>query len=94
MRQMVSDDQDLYRVVVQQYKKKVNPEYVQGGRADYWVLGDEVDEYAYGPYNTIGTAKAQLTRETIDTRNDGALRWGVAGGWIEKAETTWAKVGL
>lgn len=94
MRRMVGDNQDVFRVIVVTRKWKVNPEYVQGGTERYYVLLDETVETAYGPYNSIGTAKGILTRETIDHFNGGSLRWGVVGGRIEKAETTWTKVEL
>lgn len=94
MRRAVSDGQPIYRVVVASYKRKPNPDYVQGSVRQYWVLTDEITETAYGPYNNLGTAKGILTRETIDTWKDGQLKWGVVGGRVEKANTVWEEVDL
>ena len=94
MRRMVSNGQDVYRVVIVRRVQEKNPEYVQGTGMPYWILLDETYETEYGPYNTIGAAKGILTRETVDTWNDGVLKWGVVGGRIEKANTTWEKVDL
>ena len=92
MRRMVSDNQQVFRVIVVQFKRVKNPAYVQGGTERYYALTDEKVETAYGPYNSIGAAKAVLTRETVDMHGDGAPRWGVVGGRIERAETTWTQV--
>lgn len=94
MRRMVGNNQDVYRVVVVARERKVNPEYVQGEGKPYWLLLDKTNEFEYGPYNSLGAAKGVLTRETVDTWNDGQLKWGVVGGRIEKANTTWEKVDL
>jgi hypothetical protein len=94
MRRMVHDGAKVFRVVVVQQKRIKNPDYVQGGQVRYWLLLDETEQTEYGPYNSIGPAKAVLTRETIDTWNDGGLKWGVVGGWIEKAAMNWEKVDL
>jgi len=91
---MVGEGQDVYRVVVVRYRTKQNPEYVQGEGKPYYLLLDETYETEYGPYNSLGTAKGILTRETVDTWNDGQLRWGVVGGRVEKASTTWERVDL
>lgn len=94
MRRMVGDGIDVYRVVVVQKKRAKNPDYVQGEGGQYWVLTDEEYSTEYGPYNSLGAAKGVLTRETVDTWNDGSLKWGVVGGRIEKADTVWRKVDL
>lgn len=94
MRRMVTDGSQMFRVVVEQYERKKNPKYVQGGQEPYWLLTDKISEVQYGPYNSLGTAKGVLTRETINTWDDGKLKWGVAGGRIEKATTVWEKVEL
>lgn len=92
MRRMVSDGADVYRVVVVHRKQKRNPDYVPGlGRSVYLLL-DETVEVQYGPYNTLGTAKGVLTKETVD--RDGNPRWGIVGGRVEKATTTWTEVDL
>jgi hypothetical protein len=94
MRRLVTDGDEVYRVVVVRRKKIVHPEYVQGGPAPYWKLLDETYNAEYGPYNRLPTAKGVLTREAIDTDGDGSFRWGVVAAWIEKASTVWQKVEL
>ena len=94
MRRMVTEGSDVYRVVVVHRKQVRNPAYVQGAGQPYWLLLDETWNAEYGPYNEIGSAKAVLTRETVDHQNGGILRWGIVGGWVEKASTTWEKVDL
>ena len=94
MRRMVGTGQDVFRVVVVRRVQKKNPDYVQGEDAPCWIWLDETYETEYGPYNSLGTAKGILTRETVDTWNDGTLKWGVVSGRVEKATTTWEKVDL
>lgn len=95
MRRMVTDGQDAYRVVVVTRKKIVNPDYEQGNGKPYLVLADETEQFEYGPYNKIGSAKAVLTGETIDPYEEGRpLKWGVVDGWVEKASTVWERVDL
>lgn len=94
MRRLVTDGDDVYRVVVVRRKKVQHPDYVQGGRVPYWKLLDEMYNTEYGPYNKLGTAKGVLTREAVDTAGDGSLRWDVVAAWVEKANTTWEKVEL
>lgn len=92
-RNMVGDQQDVYRVVVVRRRQSHNPEYVQGGPAHYW-LYDDNDRYEefHGPYNALATAKAQLTRLLLDYFKNPLPN--AVGGRVEKAETTWNKVEL
>lgn len=90
MRRMVSDDQDVYRVVVVRKRQISNPEYRQGSGKRPYIYTDETYETSYGPYNTIGTAKGIQTRETRNIFGD--TERGVVDSWIEKATTTWEKV--
>lgn len=95
MRDMVRNGREVYRVVVRKQKRERNPDYVQGKGLPYWILVDGEEVEQHGPYNHLGAAKGVLTRETVDTwKEDGSLKWGVLGGWIEKATTTWEKVDL
>jgi hypothetical protein len=94
MRRSVTTGQPMYRVVVERFEKIKNRDYVQGSGSLYWILTDRVLQSEYGPYATLGTAKGVLTRETVDTWDEGKLKWGVQGGWIELAEIAWKKVDL
>lgn len=94
MRRAVTTDQPMYRVVVEVFGRVRNPDYVQGEGRPYWVLTEELHENEYGPYQNLGTAKGVLTRETVDTWDEGKLKWGVKGGRIEQAEIKWKKVEL
>ena len=94
MRTAVSDGQEVYRVVVVKRGQEKNPDYRQGqpDRGPYYVYTDETYEASYGPYNSLGTAKAILTRNTSGRRNE---PWpGVVGGRVEKAATVWSEVEL
>ncbi|MCY0926257.1 hypothetical protein OTB20_08560 [Streptomyces sp. H27-H1] len=51
----------------------------------------EAHETSYGPYNTIGAARGQLTRETWDSYNS-EMYAGVVSGRVQKATTTWEDV--
>ena len=90
MRTMVSDDQDVYRVVVVQKRQYENP---GAGGQPYWARSEtETDTFVYGPYNQIGSARAVHTRETRDRLDRNKARHYVVDSWIEIAETTWKKV--
>lgn len=92
-RRMVGDDQEVYRVVVVQRSRRDNPEWPRGvlgpGNPRFLWDGDEYTS-TYGPYNSIGAARGQLTAHTVDAYG-GNLN-GVVGGKIQKAHTTWEDV--
>lgn len=68
-----------------------NPDYVQGNReTPYWLYLDETFEEQYGPYNTVGTCKAILTRESLDYNKQ--PRPEFVCGRVEKADITWRVV--
>lgn len=94
MRRMVGDEQDVYRVIVVRKDQKKNPDFDRNDRTQrsrYWLYGPGTHEVSYGPYNTIGTARAIRTRETWDVYND-CPRHYVVSSRIEKASTTWTVV--
>ena len=90
-RRMVGDGQELYRVIIVRRERRDNPDWERGNISTPRSLYDG-EEFAisYGPYNSIGAARGQLTRETVDL--DGSQLEGVADGWIEKARITWTQV--
>jgi hypothetical protein len=53
------------------------------------ILADEVHTYYYGPYQNLGTAKGQLSRETIGLNGQ---RENVVGAVIEKGTIIWEEV--
>lgn len=92
-RRMVGDGQDVYRVVVIQRASRINPDWQRGviGPGNPRILHDgEEGRHIYGPYNSIGAARGQLTSNTLGY--GGEPRPGVVRGWIEKATTTWRVV--
>lgn len=92
-RRMVGDDQGVYRVVVVRRERRDNPDWQRGvtgpGNPRFCWDGPE-HSYTYGPYNSIGAARGQLTCHTVDAYG-GNLN-GVIGGKIQKATTTWEDV--
>ncbi|MFD4699805.1 hypothetical protein [Streptomyces niveus] len=92
-RQMVSDDHELYRVIVVRLPQKENPNWQRGligpGNPRFVYEGKPF-ESTYGPYNSIGAARGQLTFRTLDAYGEPAR--GVVGGRIQKATTTWEDV--
>ncbi|MFG2292018.1 hypothetical protein [Streptomyces sp. NPDC048603] len=90
-RRMVGDDQDVFRVVVVERKRVRNPDWTPGTGTKMYVLTEETYQASYGPYNTIGAARGQLTRETWDSY-EGRLYDHVVSGRVQKATTTWEDV--
>jgi hypothetical protein len=90
-RRLVNDDHQLFRVVVIRRQRRDNPDWERGNLDTERFLWDG-PEYttAYGPYNTLGAARGQLTFYTVDAYG-GPVR-GVVSGHIEKATTTWERV--
>ncbi|WP_326698024.1 hypothetical protein OG909_12140 [Streptomyces sp. NBC_01754] len=90
-RRLISDDKSLFRVVIIARQRRDNPNWERGNIHSPRFLWDG-PEYttAYGPYNTIGAARGQLTSHTTDTH--GRPMSGVVSGHIEKATTTWDRV--
>ncbi|MFJ3588616.1 hypothetical protein ACIQUY_04910 [Streptomyces sp. NPDC090231] len=90
-RQSVSDDHEVYRVIVVKLPRVDNPDWVRGSfdHARFLYKGEPF-EVAYGPYGSAGTARAQLTFRTLDSY--GEPEKGVVGGRIEKASMTWEVV--
>ena len=92
-RRMVGDDQEVYRVVVVRRRQRENPDWERGNvESPYFLYDGEEYETAYGPYNSIGSARGQLTRQTVDMIGGGGAYSGVVSGRIEKAETVWKVV--
>lgn len=92
-RRMVGDNQEVYRVVIVQKERRQNPDWIRGnittGEPYYLYNGPEF-EASYGPYNSLGAARAMVTRETLDYNKQ--PRPGVVSGRVEKATTTWETV--
>lgn len=90
-RRLVSDGQRVFRVLVVERARRDNPEWKRGDVSSPRFLWDGPEgTTAYGPYNTIGAARGQLTFHTVDVY--GNARNGVVSGHIEEAHTTWARV--
>ncbi|MFF6928323.1 hypothetical protein [Streptomyces californicus] len=90
-RRYVSDDQQMFRVMVVRRQRRDNPDWERGNIDSPRFFWDGPKySTAYGPYNSIGTARGQLTFHTTDVY--GETPKGVVGGWIEKATTTWERV--
>lgn len=92
-RRMVGDGQEIYRVVITRRHSRDNPDWVRGRITPdnprvLWD-GGEYDTH-YGPYNSIGAARGQLTVGITDAY--GGYRNGIVAGWIEKATVTWERV--
>ena len=90
-RRSVADDQPMYRVVVVRRARRDNPDWERGNIDTPRFLWDGA-EYTttYGPYNSPGTARGQLTHHTTDS-------WGnapqdIVSGHIEQAAITWKRV--
>ncbi|WP_157882412.1 hypothetical protein [Streptomyces silvensis] len=81
----------MFRVLVVQRQRRDNPDWERGNVGSPRFLWDG-PEYttAYGPYNSIGAARGQLTFHTVDAY--GEPRNGVVGGRIQRAHTTWEDV--
>jgi hypothetical protein len=90
-RRLVSDEQQMFRVIIVRRQRRDNPEWERGNLDSPRFLWDG-PEYstAYGPYNSIGTARGQLTHHTVDAYG-GSLR-GVVRGKIQRAHTEWSDV--
>jgi hypothetical protein len=92
-RRMVGDHQEVYRVVIVARYRRDNPDWERGvvGPDNPRFLWDG-PEYTreYGPYNSIGAARGQLTTNTTDAYG-GPLN-GIVRGKIQKAHTTWEDV--
>lgn len=78
-RRLVGDGQEVYRVEI---VRKQWDEPLGG-----W--GDVEYVAHYGPYNSLGVARSQLTRRTGD---GGGFCFSVVSGKIQKATTTWEDV--
>ncbi|MFJ6720526.1 hypothetical protein [Streptomyces sp. NPDC091259] len=90
-RRMVGDDQDVFRVVIVKRRQVRNPNWEPGDGSRMYSYTDETYETSYGPYNTIGAARGQLTRETWDSYNS-EMYASVVSGRVQKATTTWEDV--
>ncbi|WDM16706.1 hypothetical protein J3S85_37705 [Streptomyces lavenduligriseus] len=90
-RRLVSDDQQMFRVLVVRRQRRDNPDWERGNIDSPRFFWDG-PEYttAYGPYNTIGTARGQLTYHTVDAYGEPVK--DVVSGRIQRAHTTWEDV--
>ncbi|MFE5912063.1 hypothetical protein ACFQ6B_23680 [Streptomyces wedmorensis] len=90
-RRFVSDDKQMFRVVVIARQRRDNPKWERGNIASPRFLWDG-PEYTttYGPYNSLGGARGQLTFRTVDVY--GTPIDGVVSGHIEEGHTTWTPV--
>ena len=87
-RRAVDDDAELYRVVILRRAPRALPD-----GPPYWIWDGELHTIAYGPYNSIGPAKAQLRRESERPQWRGGGRLpGVEDAWIERADIAWERV--
>jgi hypothetical protein len=92
-RRMVGDDQEVYRVIVVRRRQRENPDWERGNvKSPYFLYDGEEYETSYGPYNSIGSARGQLTRQTVALIGRRGGRPGVVSGRIEKGETVWRVV--
>lgn len=90
-RRYVSDDQQVFRVLVVRRQRRDNPDWERGSVDSPRFLWDGPEHTtAYGPYNSIGAARGQLTFHTVDVY--GRAYAGVVGGRIQRAHTTWEDV--
>ena len=98
-RRMVSDGEEMFRVVVRRKGFTSNPARSVPGEP-YWLFtGEEYDDH-YGPYPRIGTAKSVQAHEAYKpayTAESGKARtdyqWDVVDTWIEKVvEIVWERV--
>ncbi|MEU1074331.1 MULTISPECIES: hypothetical protein [unclassified Streptomyces] len=92
-RRMVGDDQDVYRVLITCRERRDNPDWVRGpvGPGNPRVLFDGPEfTTAYGPYNSLGAARGQLTSHTPNEY--GWPQQGFVRGRIQKAHTVWEDV--
>ncbi|MEU8840270.1 hypothetical protein AB0D97_14215 [Streptomyces roseus] len=90
-RRMVGDDQDVFRVVIVRRQQEQNPAWEPGNGERLYRYTEETYEVSCGPYNTVGAARGQLTRETWDSYNSEPYP-GVVSGRVQKATTTWEDV--
>lgn len=95
VRKMVGDDQEVYRVVITTKKQSRNPDYewrsTDPERQNPYVYSDtETTTEFYGPYNTVGAAKGQLTTQSKDYK--GNLRPQILGAEIQKGHIVWERV--
>jgi hypothetical protein len=91
-RRLVNDDHQMFRVLVVARQRRDNPQWERGNLDSPRFLWDGPEQTAaYGPYNTLGAARGQLTFHTVDI--DGNPRAGVVSGRIEQAVTVWTPVG-
>lgn len=89
-RQSVNDDQPMFRVLITRRQRRENPDWERGNTASPRFLWDGAEYVtAYGPYNSIGAARGQLTSYTTDVY--GNTQPGVLDGHIEQATTTWKR---
>ncbi|WP_228973434.1 hypothetical protein [Streptomyces sp. DH12] len=91
VRQMVGDEQQMYRVLIARQQRRDNPDWERGNvnSPRFFWDGPECTT-AYGPYSTIGAARGQLTFHTVDVY--GETKKGVVDGRIQRAHTTWEDV--
>ncbi|MEV4037691.1 hypothetical protein [Streptomyces umbrinus] len=92
-RRMVGDDQEVYRVLITFRERRDNPDWVRGvyDSDNPRVLFDGPEfTSTYGPYNSLGAARGQLTSHTPNSY--GHPHNGFVGGRIQKAHTTWEDV--
>lgn len=86
-RQMVGDDQDVFRVLVDYKETTLNPD--RKSPTDPWsVETGKILQRSYGPYNTLGAARGRMTSVT---RAYG-YRDGIVGARIQRAHTTWEDI--
>lgn len=90
-RRMVSDAQDVFRVVVVRRAWIENPNWVRGvyDGNDRTIPGGEPYEVAYGPYNSLGAARGQ---KRFHAEPCGRPNPCVISATIQKAETVWSVV--
>lgn len=94
-RQMVSDDDKVFRVVVTSRKRETNPNYEwrsedpEKQKPHVFSLTETTTEF-YGPYKSLGSAKTQLAFHC--TNYKGELRPEVLGAGIQKARIVWEEV--
>jgi hypothetical protein len=91
-RRLVNDDHQMFRVLIVARQRRDNPNWERGNLSSPRFLWDGPEHTtAYGPYNTLGAARGQLTFHTVDAY--GGPIAGVVSGRIEQAATVWTPVG-
>jgi hypothetical protein len=84
-------DAQIFRVVVVHHHMMRNPAFPGAAHSEpFSIPTGETYERIYGPYNTLGAARGQMTANTA--AYGGGLLDYVASCHIEKAETTWKDV--